>query len=78
MERVAGYVTGSGARVCRACAAAPDLLEVHRVGALEAPIVHPAPAGVYLGRPESAHYDEPCDLCGWAIRAEKNVEGTSK
>ena len=63
-----GFETGAGVVVCRACAGDSELLHVHRVGELIAPIVRPSRNGQYCPSLESRHYDEPCGLCGWPIR----------
>ncbi len=65
-----GHVTTSGHIICASCAINSDLLAAHRVGTLAAPIVHPAPNGIYHAELDGGHYDRPCFICGWAVRRE--------
>jgi hypothetical protein len=68
LGRTAGFVAASGSVVCSSCGTDAELLRVFRIGPLDGPILHPAPDGRYAPTKESKHYDEPCCICGWAIR----------
>lgn len=68
---IIGQLTDQHQPLCLPCAAIPDLA-AFRVGKPVEVIEHPAPKGVYL--PEAINgrfYDEPCAVCGWAIRKEQ-------
>jgi len=62
-----GHVTTSGETVCLDCGGNRDLQQVFRFS-LDAPIVDPAPDGIYHPGRNSHLYDAPCWICGWAIR----------
>ena len=61
-----GYVTDQDKAICLAC---HDYAGRGTVGRVVGLIADPAPNGLRDHGAQNGHrYDEPCALCGWAIR----------